>query len=94
MCSIAGFCNHSADYTKEPGRWEDILNQMNQTQKRRGPDESNILLHRKYGFAHNRLSILDPASGHQPMTTTVDGKICSIIYNGELYNMPALRKDL
>ncbi|MBR1390326.1 MAG: asparagine synthase (glutamine-hydrolyzing) [Lachnospiraceae bacterium] len=94
MCSIAGFCNAHADYTKNPAPWEAILKKMNQVQKRRGPDDDGILLEKQYGLAHTRLAIIDLAGGIQPMTRSLFGHRCSIAYNGELYNMPLLRKEL
>ncbi|MBR1851808.1 MAG: asparagine synthase (glutamine-hydrolyzing) [Lachnospiraceae bacterium] len=94
MCSIAGFCNHQADYTLEPSHWEAILHKMNEVQKRRGPDGDGILLAPQCGLAHTRLAIIDIDGGTQPMTRTLDGRTCSLCYNGELYNMPALRTEL
>lgn len=94
MCSIAGFCNTHADYTTNPAPWEAVLKKMNQVQKRRGPDDDGILLEKQYGFAHTRLAIIDLSGGIQPMTRSLSGHRCSIVYNGELYNMPLLRKEL
>jgi len=57
----------------------------------RGPDDAGILIDGSVGLAHRRLSILDPSpAGHQPMSDAT-GDI-SIVYNGELYNYPALRR--
>jgi len=94
MCSIAGFCNSHADYLRDSQKWESILAKMNLVLKRRGPDEDGILLREKCGLAHNRLSIIDLANGSQPMTAMQNDHLCSIIYNGELYNMPSLRATL
>lgn len=47
----------------------------------------------KIGLAHRRLSIIDvSASGHQPMVDTATG--CVVVYNGEIYNYPEVRKEL
>ena len=57
----------------------------------RGPDDAGIWIDGPVGLAHRRLSILDPSpAGHQPMSDPT-GDVW-IVYNGELYNYPALRK--
>lgn len=94
MCGIAGFVNFQENYETKRGKWKEILRDMNRTQKHRGPDEDGILLNTNCGFAHVRLSILDLECGQQPMTKNEGGRQCSIIYNGEIYNMKALRRQL
>lgn len=94
MCGIAGFSNFNQNYKEEPGKWYSILQQMNQSQKHRGPDEDNVWLSRKCGLSHVRLSILDLACGKQPMSRQLGNHRCTIVYNGEIYNMNALRKEL
>jgi asparagine synthase (glutamine-hydrolysing) len=55
----------------------------------RGPDDAGIWIDGPVGLAHRRLSILDPSpAGHQPMLDPAED-LC-IVYNGELYNYPAL----
>ena len=60
----------------------------------RGPDDSGTFRDAASGLslAMRRLSIIDLAGGHQPMATP-DGRF-TIVYNGELFNAPELRKDL
>lgn len=60
----------------------------------RGPDDSGSFRDEAAGLslAMRRLAIIDIAGGHQPMSTP-DGRY-TIVYNGELYNAPELRKDL
>jgi len=58
----------------------------------RGPDEAGIFVDANIGLGHRRLSIVDVASGHQPMTNE-DGSL-QIIYNGEVYNHADYRDDL
>ena len=50
----------------------------------RGPDDAGLFVDRRVGLGHRRLSIVDVAAGHQPMTNE-DGSL-QIIYNGEIYN--------
>ena len=47
-----------------------------------------------FAFQHNRLSIIDPENGLQPMKAVQDGYIYTLIYNGELYNTDELRQEL
>lgn len=95
MCGIAGL-------VEAPGTAVDAatLATMGDSLAHRGPDEGRIwrgadgdragLEH--VGLAHRRLSILDHAGGHQPMTST-DGRI-TVVFNGQIYNHLALRREL
>lgn len=94
MCGIAGFYNPKATYTREQGKWMEVLNKMNFSQKHRGPDGNGIYLKDCCGFAHVRLSVIDLTTGQQPMVRTREGRTCAITYNGEVYNMPQLKKEL
>jgi len=58
----------------------------------RGPDDSTFWQDGPYSFGHRRLSIIDLASGRQPMASA-DGAIV-ITYNGEIYNYLELRTEL
>lgn len=94
MCGIAGFCNLREDFTGARGKWENLLMQMNQVQKRRGPDDEGISLASRCGMAHVRLAIIDLVTGHQPMLKKADGRTWTIVYNGEIYNMKELKQEL
>ncbi|MCU1282308.1 MAG: asnB, partial [bacterium] len=58
----------------------------------RGPDDAGTFLDGTALLAFRRLSILDLAGGHQPMSTP-DGA-CTVVFNGEIYNFVALRARL
>ena len=60
--------------------------------ERRGPDEGGFLFRPGAALAHRRLSIIDLASGRQPLANE-DGTV-HIVFNGEIYNFPELRRDL
>ncbi|MFA9376155.1 MAG: asparagine synthase (glutamine-hydrolyzing) [Lachnotalea sp.] len=94
MCGIAGFFNPYEHYSNSSNYYRDILNKMNLVQKHRGPDDDGTYLTDNFAFAHVRLSIIDLAGGHQPMTRTYHDVNYTIIYNGELYNTDELRQDL
>jgi asparagine synthase (glutamine-hydrolysing) len=60
--------------------------------KHRGPDDEGIFIDGNVGLGHRRLSIVDVAAGHQPMTNE-DGTL-HITYNGEIYNHADFREEL
>lgn len=94
MCGIAGFMNPKENYQRQAEQWKPVLESMNKVQNHRGPDDQGIYLDEMCGLAHVRLSIIDLKNGHQPMMRKKDQKDCAIIFNGEIYNMLSLKKDL
>ena len=60
--------------------------------RHRGPDEDGYLVEGDFGFGMHRLSIQDVEGGHQPIFSP-DGRH-SIIFNGQIYNHPELRRQL
>lgn len=86
MCGIAGLINpsgHNREHVRE------LLQSVVQVQRHRGPDASGIHVGEKFGFAHNRLRILDLSSaGDQPMWSRSGRTV--IVYNGEVYNFREL----
>lgn len=67
---------------------------MGTTMKHRGPDGTDVFLSAHAMLHHNRLAVMDPEHGSQPMTAEWEGKKYTIVYNGELYNAPELRSEL
>lgn len=94
MCGIAGFYNPYENYTEKEAHCAALLNNMIASMKRRGPDDQGILVKQHAGLAHARLSIIDLLTGHQPLSAVSNGSKYHIVYNGELYNMPELKKNL
>ena len=85
MCGIAGFYNSNIDRKK-------TIMEMNARMYHRGPDMGSFWLDDQSGwtFGHRRLSILDLSeNGVQPMFS-LSGRFV-ICYNGEIYNITALR---
>ncbi|HEY6049396.1 MAG TPA: asparagine synthase (glutamine-hydrolyzing), partial [Sphingomicrobium sp.] len=60
--------------------------------RHRGPDDAGYLVDGDFGFGMRRLSIIDVAGGHQPIFSP-DGRY-AIVFNGEIYNHPELRREL
>ncbi|HJS66405.1 MAG TPA: asparagine synthase (glutamine-hydrolyzing) [Nitrospiraceae bacterium] len=87
MCGIAG--NLHLDGASAS---QELLSQMIGTIRYRGPDDVGIYRHGPVGLAHARLSIIDLAGGHQPMSIANDS--LWITFNGEIFNYIELREDL
>lgn len=65
--------------------------EMSKKIRHRGPDWSGIFQDEKVIFSHERLAIVDPTSGKQPLFTK-DKKVVLAV-NGEIYNHQELRKE-
>lgn len=65
--------------------------QMSKRVRHRGPDWSGIFSNDRAILAHERLSIVDPESGKQPLYSK-DGKLVLAV-NGEIYNHQEIRKQ-
>lgn len=90
MCGISGWVDWELDLT---GELKTIQN-MNLRLSHRGPDADGIWRSASVALAHRRLVVVDPEGGAQPMTRSRQGSIYTIVYNGELYNTPELRREL
>ena len=87
MCGIAGFV------TRAPGSPpESPVVRMTDAIPHRGPDGSGYYRDPFASLGHRRLSIIDVAGGHQPMSNE-DGALW-ITYNGEIFNHADLRPAL
>ena len=93
MCGVSGILDLTNQFSSE--ELSNCVNSMNKTLFHRGPDDSGIWVDKTIGIGigHTRLSIIDLSSnGDQPMTSS-SGRY-SIVFNGEIYNFPVLRKNL
>ena len=88
MCGITGLFDTRASRPFSGT----LIARMTDVIAHRGPDGSG--LHQEPGLAlgHRRLAIIDLAGGLQPMHTA-DGAL-KIVFNGEIYNFQALRREL
>ncbi len=88
MCGICGIADFSGQRVDK-----DVLWSMVETLRHRGPDDSGIEVSGPIGLGHTRLSIIDLSpAGHQPMVSEC-GRY-TLVYNGEVYNFPELRRHL
>ncbi len=84
MCGIAGFVGQGNG---------DILKEMTQTLKYRGPDSFGYYLKDYIGLGHRRLAIIDLSeNANQPMSNS-KGTV-KIAFNGEIYNFKTLKNEL
>jgi len=88
MCGIAGFAGRAGG---ERGR-EASLRSMCAAIVHRGPDEEGRYLAPDVALGMRRLSIIDLAGGHQPITN--EDATVTIVFNGEIYNYRELQLTL
>jgi asparagine synthase (glutamine-hydrolysing) len=88
MCGIVGIYNNS-EHLDNP---EALLRRMLARIQYRGPDESGIYVNNHVALGSVRLSIIDLASGQQPLSSA-DNKY-KIVFNGEIFNYIELKTDL
>ncbi|MBI4521381.1 MAG: asparagine synthase (glutamine-hydrolyzing), partial [Gemmatimonadetes bacterium] len=89
MCGITGIVT----FRDEPASELAALT-MAETLRHRGPDRRSTYLAPscRCALGHSRLSIIDLATGDQPMANE-DGTV-QVVFNGEIYNFPEVRKEL
>ena len=88
MCGIAGLLLNGANDAINRERLDAMVDAL----AHRGPDDRGIHIDGRAGIGTRRLSIIDTAGGHQPLSNE-DGSVW-IVYNGECYNFQALREEL
>ena len=88
MCGIVGILNYGNNKPVDEG----LIKEMATIIKHRGPDGEGYYVKGNLGMGHRRLSIIDVAGGSQPIYN--EDKSIVIVFNGEIYNFPELKKDL
>ncbi|MBL8399227.1 MAG: asparagine synthase (glutamine-hydrolyzing) [Candidatus Accumulibacter sp.] len=83
MCGILGLIDTP---------WRDHAHAALAALAKRGPDEQSLKDCGQATFGHTRLSVIDLATGAQPMQTP-DGRH-TLVFNGEIYNFRELRREL
>lgn len=83
MCGIAGYFGAGN---------EQVLRRMTEKIHHRGPDDDGYYFGDNVGFGFRRLSIIDVAGGHQPISNE-DQTVWAML-NGEIYNFQKHREDL
>jgi asparagine synthase (glutamine-hydrolysing) len=88
MCGIAGVMKFGQDARVDSS----AVRQMCAAMVHRGPDDEGVYTDGRIGIGMRRLSIIDVAGGHQPISNET-GTVW-IVFNGEIYNHSELRKQL
>jgi asparagine synthase (glutamine-hydrolysing) len=88
MCGICGQYNFG---NQAPVQRRDI-EAMTKSIAHRGPDDDGFYISGPLGLGFRRLSIIDLAGGHQPMSD--QDETVWVVFNGEIYNFPELKREL
>src|SRR5712672_1983320 len=88
MCGVAGILEFARDTRANPA----LLREMCQIIAHRGPDDDGFHSDGPAAIGMRRLSIVDLATGHQPISN--ERGSLTIVFNGEIYNHLALREKL
>ena len=80
MCGIAGIARFERGARVEPS----VLEAMTDAMFHRGPDDGGFYLDGNVGLGMRRLSIIDLATGHQPLLN--EDETVALVCNGEIYN--------
>jgi asparagine synthase (glutamine-hydrolysing) len=88
MCGIVGVF----DLKSKPDQIRPKVLDMSKKLRHRGPDWSGIYCGDKAILAHERLSIVDPQSGKQPLYNKEGNLILAV--NGEIYNHQSIREQM
>src|SRR5712671_1313217 len=88
MCGVAGILEFARDTRANPA----LLREMCRVMAHRGPDDDGFHSDGPAAIGMRRLSIVDLATGHQPISNE-QGSL-TIVFNGEIYNHLALREQL
>ena len=85
MCGLCGFSGQIVDGEK-------IITNMTDKIVHRGPDSEGMYISENMHIGYRRLSIIDLASGDQPMYN--EDRTVVLAFNGEIYNYQSLREEL
>jgi asparagine synthase (glutamine-hydrolysing) len=88
MCGIVGIWDSRSTRAIDRA----VLARMNEAQHHRGPDETGVHLAPGIGLGHKRLSIIDLATGQQPLFN--EDRSVVVVFNGEIYNYGELIPEL
>jgi asparagine synthase (glutamine-hydrolysing) len=88
MCGIAGLARGEVLRPVDA----EVVRRMTDVMAHRGPDAQGVRVWREAALGHRRLSIIDLATGDQPIFN--EDRTKAVILNGEIYNFRAVRSEL
>jgi asparagine synthase (glutamine-hydrolysing) len=89
MCLVCGICGLYSPSGQPPAQ---LVDGMRARIRHRGPDQGSTDAFGPCMLGHQRLEVLDPELGYQPVANETGDVVA--VFNGELYNFPALREEL
>ena len=92
MATMCGICGVAGQATNRPPIESALLQAMTEVIVHRGPDEDGHHIAPGIAIGMRRLSIIDLASNHQPLSNE-RGDVWTV-FNGEIFNFPELRTEL
>ena len=90
MCGFTGYAN----FIDKIHHSKSVIQQMNASLSKRGPDEDGYYYSDYVHLAHKRLIVIDPEGGKQPMIEHYLYGDYIICYNGQIYNTKELKNTL
>lgn len=90
MCGITGFITENT--LLDTAERTNLLDRMCRAITHRGPDDQGMMVEGRVALGMRRLSIIDLAGGHQPISNE-DGRV-TVVFNGEIYNYRDLQREL
>ena len=90
MSGFVGCVNLKEDLNSK----KKVLISMNETLKKRGPDESGYYVNNNILLGYRRLVVSDVDGGKQPMSFRFNGNTYVVVYNGQIYNTDNLKNTL
>src|SRR4029079_12926871 len=93
MCGITGFIDlWSTSNARDDDSRAATLDSMCRVIRHRGPDDQGVMLEHGVALGMRRLSIIDLAGGHQPISN--EDNSVTIVFTGRIYNYRELQKTL
>ncbi len=93
MCGIAGFIEQRIEgSTDAQQKSVAVLDRMCRVIAHRGPDDQGMTVKGGVALGMRRLSIIDLAGGHQPISN--ENGTVTVVFNGEIYNYRELQREL
>jgi len=88
MCGISGVFSFDNNYEVD----QTLLQNMNNAQAHRGPNDQGYHIANGVGLGHRRLSVIDLAGGHQPIYNEDESIV--VVFNGEIFNHHDIANEL
>jgi len=91
MCGILAFFDKNGHFKGTPEELKALMVKLSLRMTTRGPDGNGYHGGKNWGLSHERLAIMDPEGGRQPIVYEEQGY--SLVANGEIYNFRDLLKE-